>query len=145
MQRARNRQRCGKPDNDPDAAAREAERHGLDQKLTQDVARTRAHRAPDPDLARPLSHRQQHDVHDADAADQQRHRGRRRQERSHRAARAVEGFAQLFECDFLQARDVANDRARDFRTQPAVGQRLPRLRGHREIIRGLHADAMTRA
>ncbi len=40
----------------------------------------------DADLARPLGHRDQHDVHDADAADEQADAGDRRQEAGQHAA-----------------------------------------------------------
>ena len=42
-----------------------------------DVDLARAHRAPHPDLARPLEHGGEHDVHDPDAAHEQRDRGDR--------------------------------------------------------------------
>ena len=51
--------------------------------------RARADRHAQPDLARALGDRHQHDVHDADAADQQRDRGDRREQQRHDAARLL--------------------------------------------------------
>ena len=61
----------------PISAADDAEQHGLDQELQQDVALPRTERLAQPDLAGPLAHADQHDVRDADAADHERDRGDR--------------------------------------------------------------------
>ena len=55
--------------------AQQADARGLDQKLQQDRAPLGADGLADADLARPLGHRDEHDVHDADAADEQRQPG----------------------------------------------------------------------
>src|SRR5664280_3678222 len=49
-------------------AARQGERERLHQKLRLDVPAPRADRHAHADLARPLRHRDQHDVHDPDAS-----------------------------------------------------------------------------
>ena len=69
----------GDPHGDHDAqqAARSGERHGLDQKLPDDVAAARAERFADADFARALGDADQHDIHHADAAHQQAERGNR--------------------------------------------------------------------
>ena len=59
-------------------------------------------------------------------------------------ARAIERFRQLLEGHFLEARDVADDRARDLRPHAAFRQRLPRLRRHREVVRHSQRDLVTR-
>ena len=46
------------------------------------MAAFRADGHADADLARPLGHRDEHDVHDPDAADEQRHRRDREQQRA---------------------------------------------------------------
>ena len=51
--------------------ARRRERQRLDEELSEDVARLRAERHADADLARPLRDADEHDVHDADAADEE--------------------------------------------------------------------------
>ena len=48
---------------------------GFDQELQQDRPAFGADGFADADLARPLRHRDEHDVHDADAADEQRQPG----------------------------------------------------------------------
>ena len=63
------------PSADADRAAGDAQHHGLDEELQEDVAPRRAERLANADLARPLGDRHEHDVHDADAADEQRHGG----------------------------------------------------------------------
>ena len=126
----------------PSKAAGQADRDGLDEELAHDVTAARADRHAQADLARALGHRQQRDVHDADAADQQRHRGHRRQQPGHRPARALERGRELFERHLLELGDVAGDRARDARRQPAGGQRLGRLRRDREVVRLVVADAV---
>ena len=73
---------------DADQAADQRQRHRLDQELAEDVARARADRHAQADLAGALGDRDQHDVHDADAADEQRHRGDRgEQDRQRRGSR----------------------------------------------------------
>ena len=58
-----------------------ADHDGLDEELERMSRRARADRLAQADLARPLGHRDQHDVHDPDAADEQRDgRDRRRAE-----------------------------------------------------------------
>src|ERR1051326_4284361 len=56
---------------DADAAAEAGKDDRFDEELQQDVAAPRADGLSDADLARPLRHRDEHDVHDADAADEQ--------------------------------------------------------------------------
>ena len=130
---------------DAGEAAEHAERDRLDQELPQHVAGARADRPADANLARPLGDRQQHDVHDADAADEQRHRRDGAEQRRHRPGRAVERAAELLEGHFFEAADVADDGARHVGPQAAPRERLPRLRRDGEIVRVLHADAMTLA
>ena len=61
-----------KPSAGADDAAEHRERDRLGEDLPQDVAPPRAERLAQPDLARALAHRHQHDVHDDDAADDER-------------------------------------------------------------------------
>src|SRR5678815_2505907 len=63
--------RTGVADEEPDHTTQHAHRHALDEELRQHVRAARADCHADPDLARPLGHRHEHDVHDADAADDQ--------------------------------------------------------------------------
>src|SRR5947209_10889297 len=50
------RARAGETECDPDDAAQQRERDGLDEKLQENVAAARPDRHPEPDLARPLRH-----------------------------------------------------------------------------------------
>ena len=59
-------QRCPMP------PPHEAQHHGLDQELPQDVVAAGADGHAQADLPRPLGDRDEHDVHDAHAADDQR-------------------------------------------------------------------------
>ena len=67
------RQRPG--DAEPDGAADQTDGRRLDQELQQDGPPLGADGFADADLARPLGHRDEHDVHDADAADKERQAG----------------------------------------------------------------------
>ena len=62
----------------PDDPAHQAQHHGLDEELVQDVGRVGADGHPQSDLAGPLGDGDEHDVHDAHAAHHQRN-GRHRQ------------------------------------------------------------------
>jgi hypothetical protein len=63
--------RHGDPQEDPGDTARQRDDGRLDQELPDHVLLTRADRAPDADLARPLEHAGEHAVHDPDAAARQ--------------------------------------------------------------------------
>ncbi len=65
------------------------------KKLEQHLARERADRETDPDLARALGDVDQHDVHDADAADQQADGGDGAEQRGQRAGGAAHGLGDL--------------------------------------------------
>src|SRR5437870_9935854 len=62
--------RPAKEDAEHASEARECD--GLDEELSEDVTAPGANGLADPDLARPLVHRDEHDVHDPDPSDQQR-------------------------------------------------------------------------
>ena len=96
-----------------------------------DVARARADRQAEADLARPLGHRQQHDVHDADAADEQRHRGDCR-----RAATSSSGSRAPASC---RAARASPSRARR-RCRP---RRAPRSGGRPPVVSAWRACVMT--
>ena len=93
------------PSATPTSAAEQRQGHRLDQELRQDVAPAGADRHAQADLARPLGHRDQHDVHDADAADDQRDRGDRRQQQRQHA-----GGGLLRRGDLGQVADARNRR-----------------------------------
>src|SRR5437016_14454644 len=62
--------------------------HRFNQELPKDIARPRSNSHPQPDLARTLGHRDQHDVHDSHAADNKRNKSdAQKQIRHHRRAR----------------------------------------------------------
>ncbi len=60
---------------DADEPAHQAEHHGLDEELGQDVGGVGADGHPQPDLAGPLGDGDEHDVHDAHPAHHQRNGG----------------------------------------------------------------------
>ncbi|HEY7224538.1 MAG TPA: hypothetical protein VH561_13255 [Micromonosporaceae bacterium] len=59
------------PEHDTEHAAAETEDRGLDQELAPDRSGRRPECLAQPDLARALGDRDEHDVHDPDAADEQ--------------------------------------------------------------------------
>jgi hypothetical protein len=95
-----------------DQPAEHRQHHRLDQELQQHLARDRADGEADADLARPLGHRDEHDVHDADAADEQADRGHRGDDLGQQGGRAGQRVADLLgiedvEIVLLAAGDVA--------------------------------------
>ena len=61
----------------------QAQQHGLDQELLEDVMAAGADGHPQADFPRPLGHRDEHDVHDAHPAHDQRDRGHHQQQGAH--------------------------------------------------------------
>src|SRR6266851_1397154 len=57
---------------DPEARPHGGQRGRFREELSHDIAAPRPQRLPDPDLARPLRHRHEHDVHDNDPAHDER-------------------------------------------------------------------------
>ena len=68
---------------DADGSAHQAQHHGLDEELPQDVVAAGADGHPQADFPRPLGDRHEHDVHDAHAADDQRNAGHGQEQDGH--------------------------------------------------------------
>ena len=86
--------RCGNAATKEDAydASGQAEDHGFNEELAEDVAGARAYGHADADFAGPLGDADQHDVHDAHTADHEGDEGHDEQEVRHHAAGGGEGL-----------------------------------------------------
>ena len=83
------------PQQNPQSPADQAQDNRLDQELAENVTGPRSDGHAQPDLARSLGHRDQHDVHDPDAADDQRDQSHAKQQIGHQSCRLRERIAHL--------------------------------------------------
>ena len=136
-----------KPSSDADAAAQQAERNRLDEKLQQHIAALGAEGHAQSDLARPLGDRHEHDVHDADAADDERDAGDAGEQRGHRAGRLRADVGHLFERPddevVVVARDdlVAGAQQHGDRVGDVLGA-LRGRRGHDNVLDVIDAEQL---
>ena len=142
-QHPRDDARGDEADSNPDRAACDAQREGLDQELHQHVASARAERHAQPDLARPLGDRHQHDVHDADAAHHERDGGDAGEQHRQRPAGLLQRAGHLFERDLIELRQVGEHEHRR-RCVETLGERLGGLGLDSEVVGAASGQVVTR-